>query len=107
MAGLTSPVLHRYREVGRGMTRIKMLLMSAVVTVAMLVALSGPALAHDFCCDRDFIGDRFCCDHDFIGDRFVDRGDLLFLHDIDDDDECDFDDVDRVGNVIFFEVDCG
>jgi hypothetical protein len=48
MAGLTSPVLHRYKEVGRGMTRIKMLLMSAVVAVAMLVALSGPALAPGF-----------------------------------------------------------
>ena len=95
MAGLTSPVLHRYKEVGRGMTRIKMLLMSAVVAVAMLVALSGPALAHGF-----------CCSHDFIGDRFVDRGDLLLLHDIDDDDDCDLEDVDRVGNVIFFEVDC-
>ena len=77
------------------MTRIKMLLMSAVVAVAMLVALSGPALAHDFCCDRDF-----------IGDRFVDRGDLLFLHDIDDDDDCDVDDVDRLGNLILVEVDC-
>ena len=42
------------------MRRLKMLLMSAVLAVAMLIALSGPAMAHDFCC----VGDRIIGDDD-------------------------------------------
>jgi len=85
------------------MRRIKMILTSAVVTVAMLIALAGPAMAHDrFVGDR-FVGSDFCCDR--LDDRFHDRG-LLFLRDVDDDDDCDVEDVDRLGNVIFVVVEC-
>jgi hypothetical protein len=77
------------------MRRLKMLLMSAVVTVAMLVALAGPAMADDFCCDSFgsplFLG----------GDRFIDGRDVIFL-----DEDCDVEDVDEFGNIIFVVVDC-
>ena len=80
------------------MRRIKMILTSAVVTVAMLIALAGPAMAHD-----RFVGDRFVGSR--LDDRFHERG-LLFLRDVDDDDDCDVEDVDRLGNVIFVVVEC-
>ena len=79
------------------MRRLKMLLMSAVLAVAMLIALSGPAMAHDFCCDG-FVGSPF-----FIGDRIRDFDDreVVFL-----DEDCDVEDVDEFGNIIFVVVDC-
>jgi hypothetical protein len=77
------------------MRRIKIFLMSAVVTVAMLVALAGPAMANDrfvdgnFCCDgfafpRDVVGDNVVFvpideDCDFAGTREVDDVTLVFL----------------------------
>ena len=87
------------------MRRLKMLLMSAVVTVAMLIALSGPAMADDFCCDG--FGSRFDGFGSPLflgGDRFVrdfDDRDVVFL-----DEDCDVEDVDEVGNIIFVVVDC-
>ena len=86
------------------MRRLKMLLMSAVLTGAMLIALSGPAMAH-VCC----VGDGF---HDidddvFIGGRFhdIDDGRLLFLVD-EDDDDCDLDEAQRVDGVTLLFLDC-
>jgi hypothetical protein len=77
------------------MRRLKMLLMSAVLAVAMLVALSGPAMAHDCCFDR-FVGSPF-----LVGDPFIDDRDVVFL-----DEDCDVEDVDEFGNIIFVVVDC-
>ncbi len=64
------------------MRRLKMLLMSAVLTVAMLVALASPAMADDFCC---FLGDH-------VGD-----GDIVVVLD-----EEDFEDLveDAIENAI-------
>jgi hypothetical protein len=82
------------------MGRIKVLLTSVVVAVAMLVALSGPALAHGlFALDDGFVDRDRCCRHHLVGDRFFDRDDLLLLR-------CDVEDVDRFGNIILVEVDC-
>ena len=81
------------------MRRLKMLLMSAVLAVAMLVALSGPAMAHGFdCCVDGFVGNPF-----FPGGqiRDLDDRDVIFLPEA-----CDVEDVDEVGNLIFVEVDC-
>ena len=82
------------------MRRLKMLLMSVVLAVAMLVALSGPAMANDVCC---FGFDSFASPV-FLDDGFVrDFGgrDVVFL-----DEDCEVEDVDEFGNIIFVVVDC-
>ena len=78
------------------MRRLKMLVMSAVLTVAMLVALSGPAMAHSCCIDDFLVGDRF---------DGIDDGRLLFLID-EDEDDCDFDGARRIDDVTLVFLDC-
>ena len=86
------------------MRRIKVIL-AVVAAVATMMVLAAPAMAHDFCCDG--FGSRFDGFGSPLflgGDRFVrdfDDRDVVFL-----DEDCDVEDVDEVGNIIFVVVDC-
>ncbi len=74
------------------MRRFKMLLMSAVLTVAMLVALAGPAMADDFCCGG------------FGSPVVLGDGDVVFLladEDLEEDLEDAFEDALDDGRVVF------